>query len=150
MKRKVSAKPGKQLSARRKWSFRVATILLVLLFFEIASYISLHILDRRYPMDPLAKITPEKVNGFLSRHYDPDLGWAPRPTHGGDINSIGARSTHEYEKLENTISVYGDSSTFGVGVPVEDAWPTLLEEKLGRGVLNFGVGGYGTHPRSGS
>jgi hypothetical protein len=57
---------------------------------------------------------------------------------------LGARSLREYADISRTISVYGDSYTFGSGVSIEDAWTSLLEEKLEVGVLNFGVQGYGT------
>lgn len=133
------------LSRKRRRLFRGILLAFFFGFAEIVSCISLRVLDQYYPMDPLAKITPAKVDGYLKKTYDPALGWAPRPTGPeGDINSLGARSHHEYTDLKNTISVYGDSYTHCDGVEVKDSWPILLESKIERGVLNFGVGGYGT------
>lgn len=133
------------LSKKRKLQFIAIILGCLFVLSEIGSYIVLKILDRSYPMDPMAKITPEKVEGFLARHYDRDLGWAPKHSDpSGEINSLGARNSREFADVAGTISVYGDSYTFCDGVPVGDAWPTLLEDLLGCGVINFGVGGYGT------
>ena len=127
--------------SKRRWLFRIVALLFVFGAFEVVAYVALHTLARRYPMDPMAEITPELVESYLERRYVPDLGWEPLPE---DMNSIGARSLREYTELENTISVYGDSYTFGDGVDVEQCWATQLQGRLGCGVLNFGVGGYGT------
>ena len=126
---------------KRRWLFRLVALLLVFGVFELSSCVALHMLARRYAMDPMAEITPEAVESYLAPRYVPGLGWEPLTE---DTNSIGARSKREYSNLENTISVYGDSYTFGDGVDVEHCWATQLEGRLGCGVLNFGVGGYGT------
>ena len=62
---------------------------------------------------------------------------------------------HPPERRPDTlrVAVLGDSFTFGWGVPAEQAWPALLEERLDAElaragidaeVLNFGVPGYNT------
>ena len=129
------------LSKRKLWLFRLVTLGLIFLCFELFSYVGLRLLENKLSMDPMRHITPEKVESFLAKRYDPDLGWGPI---ADTVNSIGARSNHEYEKLENTISIYGDSYAWGDGVSVEDSWAMQLENRIDCGVLNFGVGGYGT------
>ncbi|HKQ46883.1 MAG TPA: SGNH/GDSL hydrolase family protein [Phycisphaerae bacterium] len=121
-----------------------------LVVLEALSWLGLHLLNLRYPMDPMGAITPASVNSFLDGtnrlwQYDADLGWTGRQnSRAGPINSLGARSRHEYHNLRHTISAYGDSYTFCHGASVDDAWPTLLESRLNVGVLNFGGTGYGT------
>ncbi len=41
------------------------------------------------------------------------------------------------------ILVLGDSVSVGVGVEAEQTYPSLLEDRLGKGVLNASVTGYG-------
>lgn len=143
LKRDGKPTSQRQLSATKRWLFRGVTLLLVFGLFELLSYSALRGLNTRYPMDPLAEITAERVESFLRLHYDRNCGWVPSRSRD-DINSIGARSSHEYSDLAHTIGVYGDSWTFCYGIPVQDGWPMQLEEMANRGVLNFGVNGYGT------
>ena len=135
-----------RVASRRRRKFFIAILLaLICGCVEIASCIGLNLLNRRYPMDPFANITPDRVEGFLAKHYDVDLGWSPKPNDAsGEINALGARGRIVQGELSNTISTYGDSYTFCDGVAADDAWPTLLGERMDMGVLNFGVGGYGT------
>jgi hypothetical protein len=132
-----------QLSAKKRWLFHAVQLLLVFVALEVFSYVGLRWLSTRYPMDPMAQITAPRVQSFLQVHYDPNCGWGP-PRTRNDINSLGARSLHEYQDLHKTISVYGDSWTFGLGVEIADSWPIQLEKMANCGVLNFGVNGYGT------
>jgi lysophospholipase L1-like esterase len=98
--------------------------------------------------------TPE-----LSRH-DRRLGWSPLPgarirmRSPGEfdvavrINRQGFRADREYP-LEpppgiRRIVAVGDSFTFGNGVEIEEAFPSLLERRLpATEVINLGVPGYG-------
>jgi hypothetical protein len=139
----TASKPQIRLSAKKQWLFRGVLLLFVWGLLEVVSFCSLAFLDTRYPMDPLAAITQERVESFLKTHYDPVCGWIS-PKDRPDVNSLGARSLHEYDNLPQTISVYGDSWAYGLGLPVADSWPMLLEKAASRGVLNFGVNGYGT------
>ena len=69
-------------------------------------------------------------------------------------NSYGMRDAeHVFQKADDLlrIAILGDSFTFGLGVPVEKIYPTVLERKLNQSarlsryeVLNFGVIGYST------
>lgn len=129
------------ISRRRRWLFRALVALVGLICLEVFARYGLGVLNRTYPMDPMAEITPERVEAYLAERYHPQLGWVPLPS---QVNSLGARNPHEYEDLTQTISAYGDSYTYCDGVPAEDAWPMQLEKLAGCGVLNFGVQGYGT------
>lgn len=102
----------------------------------------------------------------LARHPDPLTGWSPpkgvtawQDVEGRAlvrINRAGRRDRDRpLEKPAGTlrIAVLGDSFAEAVQVPVEDAFPAVLERSLagcealgGRTVevLNFGVSGYGT------
>jgi len=89
--------------------------------------------------------------------YDELLGYVPRegfsatmnafPWHGGKltIRKDGFRSNgYEPPPLPAEVLVVGDSFTFGDQVSDNETWPACLERKLGRGVDNGGMTGYGT------
>jgi lysophospholipase L1-like esterase len=68
-------------------------------------------------------------------------------------NSLGIRDFRPPHKSEGKIQilVLGDSFTFGYGVPLEDSYPNLLEQRLNQAVsgdmyevINAGVPGYDT------
>ena len=57
-----------------------------------------------------------------------------------DYTGIGLRD----DKMENPhIVAVGDSHTFGLAVNESDLWLNILEKKLGKEVLNMGIGNYG-------
>lgn len=82
--------------------------------------------------------------------YDPDLGWYWK--HLGDsgaaANAYGFRRAKAmtFAKPEGTVRVVtlGDSQTFGAGLPPDQTYAALAEERLGAGweVLNAGLSGY--------
>ena len=89
--------------------------------------------------------------------FDELLGYVPREGfsaimntagwHGGKltIRKDGFRSNgSEPPPLPADVLVVGDSFTFGAQVSDNETWPACLERKLGRGVDNGGVNGYGT------
>jgi hypothetical protein len=89
--------------------------------------------------------------------FDEILGFVPREGfsgilntdgwHGGKvtIRKDGFRSNgSEPPPLPADVLVVGDSFTFGYQVSDNETWPACLERKLGRGVDNGGVAGYGT------
>ncbi len=102
----------------------------------------------------------------LARQPDPVTGWSPprgvtawQDVEGRAlvrINAAGRRDPDRpLEKPDGTlrVAILGDSFAEAVQVPVEDAFPSVLERSLagcealgGRRVevLNFGVSGYGT------
>lgn len=123
----------------------VLTILLVgifAVFIELTSYLILVVLDQNFYF-PLALRDKEQIESkartdtiLASNDFSRELGWEPRSD-----NPHGYRGPPK--DVENaSIALFGDSFTLGFH-PVEKSWPHLLETKLGRPVLNFGVGGYG-------
>lgn len=60
-----------------------------------------------------------------------------------EINELGYRTNHPIEGMKNSIGVFGCSFTFGVGLPHENLFTTILEEKLKEPVYNFGIPGGG-------
>jgi hypothetical protein len=89
--------------------------------------------------------------------FDELLGYVPREGFSGVINapgwvngkvtirSDGFRSNGpEPPLLAANVLVVGDSFTFGDQVSDNETWPACLERKLGRGVDNGGVNGFGT------
>jgi len=121
------------------------------------------------PIPPLEALTNERQRAWLERRldaleagragelarFDPQLGWTLRadallPGARTRTNSRGWRGAREYADAAppgvTRIVCAGDSFTFCQEVGDEDAWPHLLEERLGEDaeVVNLGVGGYGT------
>ncbi len=125
--------------------YAILTILLVgfvAVFIELTSYLILVVLDQNFYF-PLALKDKDRIesearagNILASNEFSRELGWEPRSdnAHGyrGPPKDVGTAA----------IALFGDSFTLGFH-PVEKSWPHLLETKLGRPVLNFGVGGYG-------
>jgi hypothetical protein len=109
---------------------------------------------------PIAALKVRKIErpadiGFT--RFDELLGYVPREGfsatmntagwHGGKvtIRKDGFRSNgSEPPPLPAEVLVVGDSFTFGYQVSDNKTWPACLERKLGRGVDNGGVAGYGT------
>jgi hypothetical protein len=60
-------------------------------------------------------------------------------------NSDGFR-THEFSDFlcKKVNIAVGCSLTEGVGIPIENVWPSILEQKLGIPLLNLGLGGGST------
>jgi hypothetical protein len=58
-----------------------------------------------------------------------------------DLSELGYRILNPLEEIKNSIGVFGCSYTFGVGVPYEKVYSTLLQDKLKRPVYNFGIPG---------
>lgn len=56
-------------------------------------------------------------------------------------NSRGFRDREWPEDLSDVIWCVGDSFTVGIGQPVEETWPQLLEKKTGKRCLNLGEDG---------
>lgn len=125
--------------------YAVLTILLagfLAFFIELTSYFILVVLEQNFYF-PLALRDKDRLESkaradtiLASNEFSRELGWEPRSD-----NPHGYRGPPK--DVENAaIALFGDSFTLGFH-PVEKSWPHLLETKLGRPVLNFGVGGYG-------
>lgn len=90
--------------------------------------------------------------------YDSELGWRVKSNanergtnHLGDMQTFttdeyGNRMPrNEYRALpKGSIVAVGDSFTVGSEVSDDESWPALLEEKLGRPIVNASGGGWGT------
>ena len=89
--------------------------------------------------------------------FDELLGFVPREGFSANLNADGwhggvvtirkdgfRTNGSEPPPLPAEVLVVGDSFTFGAQVSDNETWPACLERKLGRGVDNGGVGGYGT------
>jgi len=58
-----------------------------------------------------------------------------------DMSELGYRITNPLENIKNSVGVFGCSYTFGVGVPYEKVYSSILERKLKKPVYNFGIPG---------
>src|SRR5262249_51171910 len=89
--------------------------------------------------------------------FDELLGYVPRAGFSASINAAGwhgdkltirndgfRSNGSEPPPLPAEVLVVGDSFTFGEQVSDNETWPACLERRLGRGVDNGGVSGYGT------
>lgn len=56
-------------------------------------------------------------------------------------NSNGFRDTEWPKNFSDVIWCVGDSFTVGIGQPMEETWPKLLEKKTGKRCLNLGEDG---------
>jgi hypothetical protein len=58
-----------------------------------------------------------------------------------DLSELGYRISNPLENIKNSVGVFGCSYTFGVGMPYEKIYSTLLQKKLKEPVYNFGIPG---------
>lgn len=58
------------------------------------------------------------------------------------FNSLGYRSDHEFELVDNATILLGNSHTFGLGVSIEHSFAGIINEKLQSPVYNFAWGSY--------
>ncbi len=113
------------------------------------------------PCLPL-KIPVNQVRAALGKYeadphlviqYDPQLGWAPRELSASAdgmyaYDSVGARAESPSAvrpEAPEVISLFGDSTMHGTGVPYADSIGAILERMWAgrRAVQNFAVGAYG-------
>jgi len=133
-------------SLRKRLFFIFIIVLLGVLFLEGATRLSLSVKK------------PESVVPKGIKQFDKMLGWSLKPLSQGisnrtgyeieyRINSKGLRDDEtSYEKSEGIfrIVLLGNSRTFGLGVPIEKHFSTLLEGYFKDvDVINMGVGGFG-------
>ena len=101
------------------------------------------------------KLARHGTESWTSLVADPELGWAPTPSHGPPyaFDRSGIRvadpSTNYAEKPSGSalrVALFGDSFTNGIGVSQPETWAAELERQSPSGrleVLNFGVPAYG-------
>ncbi|MCZ6800876.1 MAG: SGNH/GDSL hydrolase family protein, partial [Nitrospirae bacterium] len=125
---------------------------------------NVYVADRRlrpfqFPITSLGKkLEHYKKQETNYTHYDPDLGWAIRPSSQSEnglyfSNSSGVRTSSSRQEtppqpLPGTfrIAIFGDSFTHGDDVPYEETWGAVLEKTLlenGRQVEVINLGGQG-------
>jgi len=79
---------------------------------------------------------------------DPHLGWKLKPNNSSPghhtLEHGIRRNSAETAVRPGAILAVGDSFTEGWEVEDEETWPAHLEKRIGKPVLNAGVGGYGT------
>lgn len=91
-----------------------------------------HILDW-YPMDTKERFYSETIP---QSHRDI---WINKKI-SYDLNTYGFRSDEFVENRES-ITILGCSYAFGIGMPNESIWPTLLSKKMGMPVNNISIPG---------
>lgn len=75
------------------------------------------------------------------REYFKQKGWDQPGAITYKFNSHAFRS-EEFDPDANNLVTLGCSFTMGVGLPVQDVWPSRLGQTLNLRVCNFGWGGY--------
>jgi len=111
---------------------------MLFILLEVASYYVIVVKGANFYL-PLELNDRENIPavGPASTDYYYELGWEPAyPNEHGYRG--GARDVSNA-----VVAVFGDSYT-KAHPEIEKSWPYLLEQKLGRPVLNYGVSGYGT------
>jgi hypothetical protein len=106
---------------------------------EVTSYLVLVVMENNFylPLD-LRRVHTKEIQEKTEEIFSHELGWEPAYA----TSRLGYRG--QDKDLTNAfIALFGDSFTEGYR-EIEKSWPFLLEQKLGRPVLNFGVSGYGT------
>jgi hypothetical protein len=156
-----------KLQSLQRWAKIVVVNLLIFLFLLIVVEILLRsvwtvrsCIKSECDFSQIAGLKVQKLEratdiGFT--RFDELLGYVPRegfsatmnalPWHGGKltIRNDGFRSNgSEQPPFPAEVLVVGDSFTFGDQVSDNETWPACLERKLGQGVDNGGVTGYGT------
>lgn len=112
------------------------TLIIILSVLEIGSFIIIKRANFYLPLD-LDKVNTDEVKERFVKYFSFDLGWESR--HPNKFGYIGPS-----KDINNAfLSLFGDSFTGG-NEEIEKSWAYLLEKKIGRPVLNFGEGGYGT------
>jgi hypothetical protein len=93
-------------------------------------------------------VASESYEMYLSIR-DTVLGWPSQAVFGrdGEHDKTGSRIVPAFpdpEKINECISLYGDSFTWSVGADAEHSWGNELSKLVGCRVSNYGVGGYGS------
>ena len=113
----------------------------------------------KLPIKHLEKSLAHYVEkGTSYTHYDPDLGWAARPSSQAEnglyfSNSTGVRTSSSRQETPPQplpgvlrIAIFGDSFTHGDDVSYEETWGAIIEKTMkenGRQVEVINLGGQG-------
>jgi hypothetical protein len=114
------------------------TAVFMAMLLEIAAYFIIQVNGMNFYLPLALSGSPERFDREKAmRTFSYELGWEPEWP-----NPTGYRG--EAKDIDKAVlAVFGDSFT-RAHPNIVDSWPHLLEQHLGRPVLNFGVGGYGT------
>ncbi|MEN8803591.1 MAG: GDSL-type esterase/lipase family protein [Thiogranum sp.] len=89
--------------------------------------------------------THEKLGYVTASNWRPHVNHTSSRTRTVTTLDYGVRSNDNGNVVsESTTLAIGDSFTFGDGVDYDRSWPSCLERRLGKQVINAGVNGYGT------
>jgi hypothetical protein len=130
----------------KKNIFWLVAVLIPILLIEIMSYFGcLYLQSKGVIYNPVIR---EDYSKYLEDR-DTLLGWPYPNSFGieGEFDITGSRIVSEFPdplKTKTLISMYGDSFTYGHGVPHDSTWANYLSQLLNKRVANFGVGAYGT------
>lgn len=137
---------------RKKLALSALSILLTLLLAEAAlRLLGFGAAGRGSPWfaggnHPRFLFQPDPVSGYTLRP-----GFRGREVAPGDefdvpaaVDARGLRDHPHTAPPRPAVLAIGDSMTFGEGVPVDRAWPAVLEKTSGVRVYNAGVPGYGS------
>ncbi|HEV3161809.1 MAG TPA: hypothetical protein VGZ89_17755 [Xanthobacteraceae bacterium] len=155
-----------KLQSLQQWAKIIVVNLMVFLFLLIAAEILLRsiwtvrsCIESECDFSRIAGLkvrTIDRATDIGLTRLDELLGYVPREGFSATINAAGwvngkvtirkdgFRSNGAEPPLPADVLVVGDSYTFGDHVSDNETWPACLERKLGRGVDNGGVMGYGT------
>jgi hypothetical protein len=155
-----------KLQSLQRWTKIVVANLVIFLFLLIVAEILFRsvwsvrsCIRSECDFSPIAALKVRKIEratdiGFS--RFDKLLGYVPREGFSASMNAAGWHGKVTIRKdgfrsngsepppLPEDVLVVGDSFTFGYQVSDNETWPACLERKLGRGVDNGGVYGYGT------
>lgn len=134
----MAIEPSKHRKALLATVTLLLTTLLIVIVIEIVAFVVISVTGTNFYL-PLELNDPDKA-GLVEqqgRIFSHELGWEPSGN-----NPHGYRGK-EKDIEDAVIALFGDSYTKGFP-KIEQSWAYLLEQNLGRPVLNFGVGGYGT------
>ena len=117
-------------------SATVTTVFIVALL-ELAAYFIIQVSGTNFYLPLALRESPDDYDRESAmKTFSYELGWEPEWP-----NPTGYRGkAKDIDKA--AFAVFGDSFT-EAHPNIVDSWPYLLEQHLGRPVLNFGAGGYG-------
>ncbi|MCB0329676.1 MAG: hypothetical protein KDD70_08430 [Bdellovibrionales bacterium] len=120
----------------------VIVALFGLFVLEVTSFAAVYVLKGR-----LVFYNPPKLETYerYMEERDPDLGWPSKTKAAKMQDASGSRPNPAFPQTGSAcVSLYGDSFTWSDPVDDEHAWSTVLSQKLGCRVANYGFGAYGT------